>query len=242
MRKEITLKNTVAYHSYPHDGKKHPGLILIEEIWGVNDHIKSVADRLADEGFSVLAPELLPRDMLQKLTPQIQIDLFDPEKRNEVQPLLRAAMTPMMQPEYAKDTIATLKTCVDYLLADAGVNGKVGVIGFCFGGSYSFHLATHDPRIEAAVPFYGQPPSTEEVPNITCPVLAFYGDEDATLIQSLPQLREGMKSNHKKFEAVVYPKAGHAFFNDTNVRQYRVGAARDAWKRALVFLKNNLSK
>lgn len=238
--KNVAIGGTTAYHSYPDDDEKHPGLVLIEEVWGVNSHIKSVSDRFAAEGFSVLAPELLPEGLLAAATPELQRDLFDPEKRNEAQPKLRAAMQPIMQPEYAKGAIATLKACVDHLLADAHVNSKVGVLGFCFGGTYSYHLAAHDARLSAAVPFYGQSPTEAETPDIHCPVLAFYGDQDAPLMQSLPSLKENMKKNRAKFEAVVYPNAGHAFFNDTNVRAYRREAANDAWKRTLAFLRRDL--
>jgi carboxymethylenebutenolidase len=240
MKKDLTINGTSAYHSYPDDGKKHPGLVLIEEIWGVNDHIKSVADRFAAEGYSVLAPELLPGDLLSIMTPQLRLDLFDPEKRNEAQPKLRAAMEPIRQPEYAKAAIATLRACVDYLNADANVNGNIGVIGFCFGGTYSFHLAAHDARIKAAIPFYGQPPTAEEIPNISCPINAFYGDQDVNLMQSLPELTENMKKNNKPFEAIVYPGVGHAFFNDTNPHAYNREAATDAWQKALAFLKTEL--
>lgn len=240
MKKSITINNVPVYHSFPDDGKKHPGLVLIEEIWGVSDHIKSVADRFAAEGYSVLSPELLPEGLLAILTPQLQQDLFDPEKRNEVQPKIRAAMQPTMQPEYAAATLATLTACVDYLLADEYVDGAVGVLGFCFGGTYSFHLAAHDPRVKVAVPFYGQPPAEGEIPNITCPILAFYGDQDANLMRSLPALKENMKKAGKSFEPVVYPGVGHAFFNDTNSRAYNKEAASDAWQKALAFLKANL--
>jgi carboxymethylenebutenolidase len=238
--KDLTINGVPVYHSYPNDTEKHPGLILIEEVWGVNAHIRSVADRFAAEGYSVLSPELLPEGLLAMLTPQLQKDLFDPEKRNEVQPKLRAAMQPVMQPEYAKGTIATLKACVDYLLADEHVDGEVGVLGFCFGGTYAFHLAANDPRVKVAVPFYGQAPAEEEIPNIACPVLAFYGDQDANLMESLPALKENMKKAGKPFEPVVYPGAGHAFFNDTNSRAYNREAAEDAWRKTLVFLKTNL--
>jgi carboxymethylenebutenolidase len=240
MNKSITINNVPAYHSYPDDGKKHPGLVLIEEVWGVNDYIKSVANRFAAEGYSVLSPELLPEGLLAMLTPQLQKDLFDPEKRNEVQPKLRAAMQPIMQPEYATGALKTLKACVDYLLADENVNGTVGVLGFCFGGTYSFHLAAHDPRVKVAVPFYGQPPAEGEIPNITCPILAFYGDQDTNLMQSLPAFKENMAKAGKSFEPVVYPGVGHAFFNDTNARAYNREAADDAWKKATAFLKANL--
>lgn len=240
MKKELTVDGLSAYHSYPDDGKKHPGLVLIEEIWGVNDHIKSVVDRFVAEGYSVISPELLPKGLLEILTPQLQKDLFDPEKRNEVQPKLRAAMAPTQQPDYAAATIATLKACVDYLLADPHTDGNVGVIGFCFGGTYSFHLAARDPRVKAAVPFYGHPPAGDEIPGIACPILAFYGDQDANLMESLPELKENMKKNGKIFDPVVYPGVGHAFFNDTNPRAYNREAANDAWKKALAFLKGNL--
>jgi carboxymethylenebutenolidase len=246
MQKEITIAGVPAYHSYPDDGqsggKKHPGLIVIEEIWGVTDHIKSVVDRFAAEGYSVLAPELLPKGLLETLTPELRRDLFDPEKRDEVQPKLRAAMQPIQQPEYAADAIAKLKACVDYLMADKGVDTTRGiaVVGFCFGGTYAFHLAANDARVRAAVPFYGHPPSAEEISNIACPVLAFYGDQDERLMESLPELKENMAKNNKSFDAIVYPGAGHAFFNDTNERMYRPETAQDAWKRTLEFLKKNL--
>jgi carboxymethylenebutenolidase len=80
----------------------------------------------------------------------------------------------------------------------------------------------------------------DEIPRIDCPVLAFYGDQDTGLIQSLPKLKEDMTKSGKNFEAVVYPNAGHAFFNDTNARMYNPAAAKDAWEKVLTFLKKNL--
>jgi carboxymethylenebutenolidase len=236
MHEDITIAGKAAYHSYPDDGEKHPGLIVLEEIWGVNAHIRSVADRFAAEGYNVLAPELLPPGLLEMLTPQIQKDLFDPEKRHEVQPKLREAMQPLHQPGFATDAIAALKACVDYLHAD----GPVAVLGFCFGGSYAFHLAANDGRIKAALPFYGQAPSEEEVPNIECPILAFYGDQDVALMETLPKLKEDMAAHGKDFEAVVYPGVGHAFFNDTNARAFDPASAQDAWDRTLGLLKRTL--
>jgi carboxymethylenebutenolidase len=240
MKKEITIHNAPAYHSYPDDGKMYPGLILIEDIWGLGDHIKSVADRFAAEGYSVLAPELLPPGLLEVLTPEFRREISDPEKRNEAQPKLRAAMQPVMQPEYATGALAMLAACVDYLLADPHVNGSVGVVGFCFGGSYTFHLAAHDVRIKAAIPFYGQALTEEEISNITCPVLALYGDQDTNLMESLPALKENMEKEGKSFEPIVYPGVGHAFFNDTNVHAYNAHAAADAWAKATAFLRTHL--
>ena len=230
-----------AYRAAPESGV-HPGLIVIEEVWGVDAHIRDVCDRFAREGFVVLSPELLPDGLLAQLTPQMKIDLFDPEKRNAVQPKLRAAMQPMMQPAFAGETMEKLKAWVDYLLGDAHVNGTVGVLGFCFGGSYSFHLAIADARIKAAVPFYGQiPEPVDSVATISCPVLNFNGAHDANIIPKIPALETAMKKYGKDYTSIIYPDAGHAFFNDTNPNSYRAADAHDAWEKSLAFLKKNLA-
>jgi len=233
MKETITINGSPAYVNLSEGARI--GLIVLEEIWGVNDHVRSVADRFAAEGFAAVSPELLPAGLLAQLTPELQRDLFDPEKRNALQPTLRAAMQPISQPEYATGAIATLKASVDYLLSDAGVS-SVAVLGFCFGGTYSFHLAAHDARVKAAVPFYGHAPSDDEIAQINCPVLAFYGDQDAALMESLPAVKESMQRHGKQFEAVVYAGAGHAFFNDTNERMYRPENAADAWQKTLAFI------
>lgn len=240
VKEDITIHDAPAYYAAPKGGT-HPGLVLIEEIWGLNEHIKSVADRFAEEGYVVIAPEILPQGLLEKLTPELKSGLADPKKRDAAQPKLREAMEPIRQEGYAKDAIATLKACVDKLLADERVNGNVGALGFCFGGSYSFHLAAADERVGAAVPFYGQPPSEEEIGNITCPILAFYGDQDTGLMETLPKLKREMSESGKRFDVVVYEGAGHAFFNDTNPYRYDAGAAKDAWEKATAFLKEHLS-
>jgi len=241
MHKEITIGNFPAYHAYPDDGQKHPGLIVIHEIWGLADHIKSVADRFVAQGFSVVAPNLF-HDMAfeSALDPQLFNEMQNPETRDAAQQKLRALMAPLRSPEYAQSAIVKLKECVDFLLAHEHCNGKVAVLGFCFGGTYAFQLAALDPRIKAAVPFYGQAPAAENIAGISCPVLAFYGDQDAPLMQTLPQLKEQMQAEGKQFEAVVYPETGHAFFNDTNKKMYRPGPAEDAWNRTLEFLRKNL--
>lgn len=241
MKQTITIAGATVYETRPDDGKKHPGLIIIEEVWGVNDHIKSVCDRFAAQGYNVLSPELLPEGLLAQIYPGMQKDLFDPEKRNTLQPKMREMMAPIWQPEFAKGALAIVKACVDHLLADENVNGNVGVMGFCFGGTYSFQLAAHDPRIKMAMPFYGQPPSAEEIPQITCPILAFYGAHDERLAESLPALKENMAKNGKKFEAIVYPDAGHAFFNDTNrLGTHNPDLAQTSWERTVSFLRSAL--
>jgi carboxymethylenebutenolidase len=248
MNKNIKIGDMPAYHSYPatdaqnkKGANKNPGLIIIHEIWGLDAHVKDVADRFAAQGYSVLAPNLfhnLPFD--GKISNTLLDEMMDPATKDEAQKKIREVMAPISSPEYAQAALAELKACVDYLVADEHANGKIAVLGFCFGGTYAFHLVAQDSRITAAVPFYGQPPMPEEISKISVPVLAFYGDEDEHLMKSLPKLREDMKAQGKDFTAIVYPKAGHAFFNDTNKNRYRPEAAKDSWDKSLAFLKEHL--
>src|SRR6185312_5418070 len=235
--KDITIGSIPAYHAYPDDGARHPGLIVIHEIWGLNEHVRDVANRFAEQGYSVVAPNLFHGMSFEgKIDHSLLDEMRNPETRDEAQKKMRALLAPIQAPEYADKAISQLKACVDYLLSDEHVSGKVGVLGFCFGGTYALALAADDARIEASVPFYGQPLPAEKIHSLNCPVLAFFGEEDAGLIASLPALKEGMQKAEKDFEAVVYPHTGHAFFNDTNARMYNREAAEDAWKKTLVFL------
>jgi len=232
-----------AHLALPQGEGKYPALVLIEEIWGVDAHIKDVAERFAREGFIVLAPELLPEGTLEKMTPQVKIDLFNPEKREKIQPILREAMAPISQPEFAKGAIDKLRACVDYLIAHAQSNGKVGSLGFCFGGTYSMQIAINDPRLDACVVFYGQAPEPiDQVAAIACPVLDFAGEKDERIVAQLPALQAAMKEHDQDFELIVYPNVGHAFFNDTNPRTYDEATAQDAWNKSLAFLHKHLEE
>ncbi len=221
--------------------RKHPGLLLIHEIWGLDAHIRDVADRLSREGYIVLAPDLFAGTPIQgAVDPQLFQDMLDPEKRDEAQKKMRAALAPMQAPGFGKAMQAKMRACYEHLRKEPSVS-DIGVLGFCFGGTYSFATTAMIPDIKACVPFYGQPPNAERIAAIQCPVLAFYGEQDTALIETLPTLKEEMQKQGKQFEAVVYPNAGHAFFNDTNTRRYQKQAAEDAWKRTVEFLGNYLS-
>lgn len=249
MTADITIeteRGTCAAHlALPEASGKYPCLILIEEIWGVDAHIKDVAGRFAREGFIVLAPELLPDQTLSTImkNPHLKIDLFTPEKREEIQPIYREAMGPMSQPEFASETIAKLRACVDYLVAHAQSNGKVGSLGFCFGGTYSFQLAVNDPRLDACVVFYGQAPEQlDQLAGIACPVLEFAPAKDGRVMARIESIQAAMSEYDKDFELVVYPDVGHAFFNDTNPRTYDEKTAADAWDKSLAFLHKYLEE
>lgn len=224
------------------EGTPRGGLVLIHEIWGLVDHITDVADRYAAEGYLVAAPDILSRGGIE---PHLGAELFaqrnspDEAVRTAVQPRLREAMSEPFAPEFAEWAVTALRAAVDWLEAEPGVDGRIAVTGFCFGGAYSFLLAAADDRIRAAVPFYGTAPSADRLASITAPVLALYGQDDPLIIDPLPEVKRAAAAAGLDFETVVYPEAGHAFFNDTGLR-YRADDAADAWRRVLAFLRERV--
>jgi carboxymethylenebutenolidase len=235
-------KDFQGYLAEPKGGAKG-GVIVIHEVWGLNGHTKDIAERFASEGYVALAPDLLAETDIAKYGDQLQKDLFNPEKRNEAQPKLRKLMAPMNEPGFAERTMAKLQACFDYLYDNPETSQKVAVNGYCFGGSYSFSLAAAEPRLAAAVPFYGHPPeNTDELANINCPILAFYGEQDHGLVDDLPKLAQAMKAANVNFTYKVYEGCGHAFFNDTNPYAYNQTAAKDAWQRTLAFLDAHVAQ
>jgi carboxymethylenebutenolidase len=232
-----------AYRAEP-VGELRGALVLIQEIWGLVDHIKNLADRYAAEGYLVISPDILSHG---GITPEVGNELIrlrssaSEEERTAAQPMLRERMAPVHQPDYGVWAVAALKSVVDYIDRQPDVDGRIGVLGFCFGGTYSFALAAADRRIRGAVPFYGAPPETSDLAHLDCPVLALYGEQDERLIASLPDVTARMKDAGVQFVSHVYAGAGHAFFNDTNPTAYRPEAAADAWTRSIEFLRETLA-
>jgi carboxymethylenebutenolidase len=223
------------------DSRSRPTVILIHEVWGLNEHIKDIADRLCEEGFMVLAPDLLAGTKMEEvLDPSLQKVIFDEKERLKHQQEIRKMWTPLKAPGFAQETINKLLACYDYLLSQDQI-GKIGVIGFCFGGTYSFNLAINQPCLAAAVVFYGHfDHDNHELSRIMSPMLAFYGEKDTSLVDQLPEIDIRMKKAQKDFTYKVYPDCGHAFFNDTNPLTYNKKAASDSWKLAIKFLKSTL--
>ena len=231
-----------AYISEP-AGIPKGGLVVVHEVWGLVGHTKDVADRFAAEGYLAVAPDLLSgAGGTADVSGELQEAAFDPEQRSKAQPRLRKHMAPIRSPEYAKHAVTALRVCFDHLEGVPGLAGRVAATGFCLGGTYTFSLAVAEPRLRAAVPFYGHAEFKDsELRAINCPVLAFYGEQDTALMEELPGLRSRMRAAGVDFEAVVYPGAGHAFFNDTNRYTYNAEAAEDSWQRTLAFLDRSLS-
>jgi carboxymethylenebutenolidase len=232
---------TPAWLSRP-DGEAKGGVIVIHEVWGLTDHIKSVADRFATAGYLALAPDLFSETEVDTGAMEgLQEALFDPEQRNQIQPELRKLMTPLQKPEFGATVTTRLQACFEYLYNLPEAHQRVAVVGFCFGGTYSFSLAVEEPRLKLAVPFYGHSDDTaDELKHITCPIRAFYGEQDERLFSGLPDLTAKMKAAGVDFEAKVYPACGHAFFNDSNPHAYNPEAAQDAWKATLDLLASHL--
>jgi carboxymethylenebutenolidase len=255
-----------AYVSRPAGTGRHPGLIVIHEIWGLVQHTKDVSDRFAAEGFAVLAPDLMGSDpaLAPTFAPQhveavmqffatlppgksrdptfVQRELakLPEDKRVPVGMFFATAFGGKLP--YAR--FATeLAAAHEYLKAQDYITPtKVGSLGFCFGGGMSFRLACAGAT-QACVVFYGQSPDPiDQVENINCPVLGNYGAEDTGLNATLDQLVAAMVRYKKDFEMKIYPGAPHAFFNDTNPHTYREAAANEAWGLTLEFLRRNLQQ
>jgi len=204
---------------------KRPAIIVVQEWWGLNDHMKDIATRYAKEGYIAIVPDLYSR-LGNKVT-------TSPDEAGKLMGMLK-------QEDGLKDlqaTIAYLKTVPE---VDAA---RVGVTGFCMGGSYALMLPCVNSSIRAAVPFYGQVPNPDTpLQKLVCPVLYIYGEDDGWITKAdVQRLANALKKYDKAGEIKTYPGAPHAFFNDTRKDVYKQAEAKDAWARTLAFLKKHLS-
>lgn len=206
--------------SKPADAKgKLGGIVVVHENRGLNPHIADVARRAALAGFITLAPDAL--------TPLGGYPGNDDEGR-EMQ--ARRDKNEMLE-----DFIAAY----EYLRQHPDCNGKVGVVGFCFGGAIANLMAVRIPTLAAAVPFYGGQPPTDQVPQIQAPLLIHYAGLDTRVNEGWPAYEAALKANHKEYQAYIYPNVNHGFNNDTTPR-YDKEAADLAWKRTIEFFKEKL--
>jgi carboxymethylenebutenolidase len=207
--------------SMPVDAKEKPGgIIVVHENRGLNPHIEDVARRAALAGFISLAPDAL--------TPLGGYPGTDDAGR-EMQ-------SKRNKDEMNEDFIAAY----NYLKEHKNCNGKVGVVGFCFGGGVANMMAVRIPTLAAAVPFYGGQPSNEDVPKIQAPLLIHYAELDTRVNAGWPAYEQALKDNNKTYTAYTYPGVNHGFHNDTTPR-YDKAAAELAWERTLNFFKKYLN-
>lgn len=206
--------------SKPADAKnKLGGIIVVHENRGLNPYIEDVARRAALAGFISLAPDAL--------TPLGGYPGND-DKGREMQAQRNKA-------EMEEDFIAAY----EYLKNHKDCNGKVGVVGFCFGGGIANMMAVRVPELAAAVPFYGSQPTAEDVPKIKAPLMLHYASLDTRITAGWPAYEAALKANGKKYQAFIYEGVNHGFHNDTTPR-YDKTAAELAWKRTIEFSKEQL--
>ncbi len=206
--------------AHPAHGEKFPAVLVIHENRGLNPYIEDVARRLAVEGFLTLAPDAL--------TPLGGYPGNDDDGRAMQARRDREQMT--------QDFVAAAR----WLDAHERSTGKVGTVGFCFGGGLVYQLAIQIPEIiDAGVPFYGQQPNTADVPRIKAPLLIHNAALDERIIRGAAALEKSLSENNKSFEAYVYDGVNHGFHNDTTPR-YDEAAAKLAWQRTIAFFQKHL--
>jgi carboxymethylenebutenolidase len=204
----------------PQGNDRAPGLVLVQEWWGVNDHIRSLADRFAKEGFVVLAPDLYHGTVTK--------DAGEAGK-----------LMTELDGKRAMDDIAG---AVAALLAHPRVNGKVGITGFCMGGAYAFAAASAIPEISAVAPFYGIPPAERlDFDRMKAPILAHFASRDqwATAARA-EEIKKEIEARNGSMQLEVYD-ADHAFVNDTRPEVHAPEAAKLALDRTYAFFHQQLA-
>ncbi len=213
-------ETTSGYLAIPQKGNG-PGVIVIQEWWGLVDHIKDVCDRFAGEGYVALAPDLYHGKSTKS-----------PDEAGKLMMALRID-------EAEKD----LRGAIQYLLDHQATTGdKVGTIGFCMGGALSLYAATKNLQVGACVVFYGGHPNVKpDLPNLQAPMLGIYAERDGFVTPELVRgLEQQLKALGKSVEMHIYPNADHAFFNDQRPEVYNAKAAEDAWRRTIQFFAKHL--
>lgn len=198
-----------------------PGVIVIQEFWGLEPHIKDVADRVAAEGYVALAPDLYHG---------VVVD--EPDEARKL----------MMELDHER-AIAEIESAGRFLLSRDDVRGDgVGLVGFCMGGGLVLKVAAQTDVASAAVVFYGRNPDPiEQVAQIDCPLLGIYGEKDQGIPPSeVERLREALQNAGKSdFDLHIYPGAPHAFFNDQR-KAYDPEASKDAWGKVMALFGKQL--
>ena len=215
-----------AFEARPAGAARLPAVLVIQEAFGLNAHIKDVARRIAAEGYVALAPDLYWRG--------------GPGRSVRYDQLPEAIA--LMQSLQDDEIVADVAAAITYLERHPGVRAdRIGITGFCMGGRVSYLAACALPgKIKACVPFYGGGIPVERTPSLTAPVLAFFGEEDGFIPpENVQALRAALTKHGKQAEVIVYPKAGHGFFCDERA-SYHADSARDAWARATTFLARHL--
>ena len=208
------------YLAKPASGTKFGAVIVIHENRGLNAHIEDVTRRLAVAGFLAMAPDLL--------SPLGGTPSNEDQARDMIGKL------------DMKATVANAMQAVAFLRAHADGDGKVGAVGFCWGGGMVNQLAVHDPSLDAAVAYYGMQPDAADVPMIKAPLLLHYAGLDQRIDAGIPAYKAALDKAGVSYQIFMYEGVNHAFNNDTSAERYNAEAAKLAWERTLTFLGEKL--
>jgi len=209
-----------AYMARPKGNAKLPGVVVIHENRGLHPHIEDIARRIALEGFQAVAPDALspvggtPEDSEQAIKMIGQLD--------------------------GQSTLKNFVAAVQYLKTHSSSTGKIGVVGFCWGGAMANQVAVNSADLTAAVPYYGKQPAAGDVPRIKASLLLHYAGIDEAIDKGIPEYEEALKKASVDYKLYMYEGAKHAFNNDTNAERYNKEAAGLAWKRTIDFLNKKL--
>jgi len=208
----------IGYLAQPSSGESSPIILVCHENRGLTPHIQDVTRRLAKAGYIGLAVDLLSRQGGSAVVGETNVP---------------GALGNIPPEQFVEDFKSGWRYLQNLSFAQAD---RVGMTGFCFGGGVTWQVAVHMPELLAAVPFYGPPPSVEDVPNINAALLAMYGELDGRINSTIPAIEAAMAANNKIYEKMIYPNADHAFHNNTSPR-FNPEAAKDAWERTLAWFE-----
>lgn len=215
-------RTTRAHLAAPEGTGPWPGVVVVQEWWGLNDHIRSIADRFTMEGFVALAP-----------------DLYFGEEAHEPDDARKLAMALQWS-----EALGVIQSAIDTLIGQPEVEPKkIGLTGFCMGGGLAWHGAAKLSGLGAVVPFYGGGPemTVDDAKQINVPVLAIYGELDQGVSPAVAGQRAAlMDEAGATHETIIYPNAKHGFFNDTRPSNYNPEASADAWQRMINLFRANL--
>ena len=212
-----------AYVAQPAGEESAPATIVVQEWWGLNEHIRDIARRLAREGYFAIAPDLYSRQSHRVAN--------DPNTAAQLMGGLKK-----------EDGIVDLKTTLEWLRGQNETrSSRIGITGFCMGGSYALLLPCESKEIAAAAPFYGEIPPDEKLQQLACPIFYAYGENDGWIQRTdVERLAAALKRFGKSGEVKIYNGCSHGFFNDTRPDVYRPEEAKDAWQRTLKLFAANL--
>ena len=210
------------YLARPADaGGALPAVVVIHENRGLNPHTEDVARRVALEGFVALAP-----DFLSPLG-------GTPENEDEAREMIGQLDS--------EQTTQNALAAVDFLASHEASTGKVGVVGFCWGGALANQVAVHSPDVAAVVPYYGRQPSAEEAAKIEAPILLQYAGLDDRINAGIEEYEQALQAADVDYTIHIYERVIHAFNNDTSEARYDQEAAELAWSRTIDFFKQHLA-